>query len=136
MPPHENGGRGGGGGFGRAGTGDNNDATSLASPNFGGVHLSSLPICEANSSYVKAQRVAFESGSRPPVFSPLGGDRGEGEGGVKGKEGGEGDFIARASREELTRGGKQAMGLWRYTKEHYNPALEVHHELLEIAYKW
>lgn len=48
----------------------------------------------------------------------------------------EAGFVGRASMEELTRGGRRAMGLWRYNKEHHNPALDAHHRLLHIPYEW
>lgn len=97
------------------------------------MHLSSLPICRANSGYVKAQREAFAAGRRPPAFTPVagGGDGGDGTGATE-----EASFAGRSLREELTRGGKRAMGMERFKKEHYNAALNEHHDLLNIPYSW
>lgn len=107
---------------------DDGDGWSDEKSGFSGVHLSSLPICEANSAYVKAQREAFADGALPPAFAA----RGEEEGGPV-EEGG---FAGRVLREELTRGGRRAMGLRGYVKEHHNPALEEHHRLLDMSYQW
>ncbi|CAN0449312.1 unnamed protein product, partial [Ectocarpus fasciculatus] len=100
----------------------------LHSSNFAGVQLSSLPICGANSSYVKAQREAFAAGGRPPAFTAAGGP---GEAEVE-----EAGFASRASRDQLTREGRRAMGMGRFMKEHYNAALDEHHNLLDIPYSW
>lgn len=94
--------------------------------------MSCLPICGANSTYVKAQREAFAAGARPPWFTPVhGGGGGEAE-----MEEMEAGFSGRSSREELTRGGRRAMGMERYKKEHNNAALDEHHNLLGIPYSW
>lgn len=111
------------------GRGDDDGIGQLHSSSFGGVQLSCLPICGANSNYVRAQREAFASGARPPAFTPVH----AGGGGVEVEEAG---FAGRASREELTRGGRRAMGMERYKKEHYNAALDEHHNLLDIPYSW
>ncbi|CAM9431399.1 unnamed protein product [Ectocarpus sp. 12 AP-2014] len=110
------------------GRGDDDGIGQLHSSNFAGVQLSSLPICGANSSYVKAQREAFAAGGRPPAFTAAG-PPGEAE--VE-----EGAFSGRASRDQLTRGGRRAMGMGRFMKEHYNAALDEHHNLLDIPYSW
>ncbi|CAN0067364.1 unnamed protein product, partial [Hapterophycus canaliculatus] len=84
---------------------------------YAGVHLSSLPICRANSRYVKAQREAFAAGRRPPAFTPVAGGPGGDE--TMAAEAEEAGFAGRPLREELTRGGKRAMGMERFKKEHY-----------------
>ena len=121
---NEIGNQGGGAGGGSARADSGTEA-------FAGIHVSCLPVCEANSTYVRAQREAFRNGLPPPAFT--GG--GEGRAG-RGSSRKEAAFVGRASREELTRGGRRAMGLWRYSKEHRNPALEVHHKVLDISYGW
>lgn len=124
-------GRGVDGGVRGMGRGDDDgEGWSDEKYGFSGVHLSSLPICEANSAYVKAQREAFADGDLPPAFAARGEEE-EGGGAVK-----EGGFAGRVSREELTRGGRRAMGLRGYVKEHHNPALEEHHRLLDMSYQW
>ncbi|CAN0067977.1 unnamed protein product [Scytosiphon promiscuus] len=118
---------------GRGGRGDDDAGIGqLYGDDFAGAHLSSLPICRANSGYVKAQREAFADGRRPPAFTPVAGGAGVDEG-VAVEEAG---FAGRPVREELTRGGKRAMGMERFKKEHYNAALNEHHDLLDIPYSW
>lgn len=112
------------------GRGDDDGIGQLHSANFAGVQLSCLPVCPANSSYVKKQREAFAVGARPPAFAPVLG------GGVAERAEEEGGFSGRPSGEELTRGGRRAMGMDRYKKEHNNPALDEHHTLLDIPYSW
>eukprot|EP00752_Nemacystus_decipiens_P011248 g9996.t1 len=116
---------------GPGGRGDDDGIGQLHSASFAGVQLSCLPICGANSRYVRAQRDAFAAGGRPPAFTPVRGDAG-----VVEAEGEEAGFAGRPSREELTRGGKRAMGMERFKKEHYNAALDEHHNLLDIPYSW
>lgn len=113
------------------GRGDDDGIGQLHSSSFAGVQLSCLPICLANSSYARAQREAFALGARPPAFTAVSG--GGGGGVVEAEEGG---FSGRPSQEELTRGGRRAMGMERYKKEHYNPAMDEHHDLLDIPYSW
>lgn len=125
IPPHESNRNDTAGG-----RGDDDGIGQLHGASFAGVQLSCLPICGANSSYVKAQREAFAAGSRPPAFTPV-----RGAGGVE-AEAEEAGFAGRSSREELTRGGRRAMGMERYKKEHYNAALDEHHNLLDIPYSW
>lgn len=105
----------------------NDESGETETETFTGVHVSCLPICEANSTYVRDQREAFLKGSPPPMFAAAaGGEDRRVESGFEG----------RASMEELTRGGRRSMGVWRYNKEHHNPALDAHHRLLHIPYEW
>lgn len=84
---------------------------------------------------MKAQREAFTAGVRPPAFTPVAAVA-AGGGAAEGDVTDEASFSGRALREELTRGGRRAMGMGRYTKEHYNAALDEHHDLLDIPYSW
>lgn len=111
------------------GRGDDDGLGRLDPSMFAGVHLSSLPICEANAKYVRAQGEAFLKGARPPA-GVSGVMEGAGDGG------GEEEFVGRALRDTLSRGGMQAMGLRRFRKEHSNLALEKHHRLLGLPYAW
>lgn len=130
------------------GRGDDDGIGRFDPDHFVGIQLSSMPICQANSSYVKAQAGAFMTGNPPPGFSRTAaryprsrlqsGPRpdGEGEVEVEVEAGGESRFAGRATREDLTRGGEQAMGMRSFHKEHYNVALEEHHRLLDLPYVW
>ncbi|CAM9279062.1 unnamed protein product, partial [Discosporangium mesarthrocarpum] len=79
---------------------------------YAGIHLSALPVCEANSAYVRAQREAFVRGKPPPAYVP-----GSGRGLDGSTTAGDGDwapemgFKGRAVAQDLSRGGERAMGL-------------------------
>lgn len=118
-----------------AGRGDDDGAGRFDPDHFAGIHLSSLPICEANSAYVKGQAAAFVHGVPPPAFGKKASappSRLRSDGGASS----ESQFVGRATREDLSRGGEQAMGVRNYNREHSNAALERHHQLLGLPYQW
>lgn len=131
------------GGRSPTGSGEGLDGRRDCSPaSFAGVQLSSLPICNANAKYLKAQATAFVEGTRPPGVLSKALRLRDGLDGVVGEEkrkidkGREGRFVGRVTTEDMTRGGEQAMGLRSFRKEHSNAALEEHHRLLGLPYEW
>ncbi|CAM9539126.1 unnamed protein product [Choristocarpus tenellus] len=106
------------------------DSKDWVKRDYAGMHLSTLPVCEANSMYVRAQREAFLVGRRPLAFEDTGAS------GVESVGIREENFRGRAVAQDLTRGGERMMGLRGWKKEHHNAALALHHQLLDLPYGW